>query len=204
MFYNLGRIGNKYAILDTEDLVTDLLTLEECRYYISLGFKIDKFEKSSVVLKTSGNRFEISIFDSNRVLYRGKFPTSNDRGDFFDMSIHINNVVRFKNSILVEVTASVWCKYDIEVPMFMFQIINLPMKDIDNTSLSVYTGMALTTANSIHEYDYMQGDCPDNCCISSEIGQNKYIEDKMVILGVEYTDISYYDDICKKVEYLED
>lgn len=204
MFYNLGKIDDKFAILDTEDLVTDLLTLDEGRYYNSLGFKIDKFEKSSVVLKTSENRFEISIFGSNRVLYRGKFPTSNDRGDFFDMSIHISKVARFKNSILVEVTASVWCKYDIEVPMFMFQIINLPITDIGNASLSIYTSMALTTANSIHEYDYMQGDCPDNCCISSEIGTNRYKDDKIVILGVEYTDISYYDDICKKVEYLED
>ena len=78
MFYNLGKIDDQFAILDTEDLVTDLLTLDEGRYYNSLGFKIDKFEKSSVVLKTSENRFEISIFGSNRVLFRGKFPTSND------------------------------------------------------------------------------------------------------------------------------
>ena len=125
MFYNLGKIDDRYAILDTEDLVTDLLTLDEGKHCSNLGFKIAKFEKSSVVLKTNENRFEISIFGSNKVLYSGKFPTHNDRNDFFGMDIHISNVARFKNSILVEVRAAVWCKYDIEIPMFMFQIINI-------------------------------------------------------------------------------
>lgn len=181
MFYNLGCDSKGfYTVLDTDDNISELYDGNQLLGFISSGVPIKSVQRQDMVLEAKGNEYKLKLFGTSGASYRGKFATKNNRGDLFDFRIHLRELYRYDNYIICIVICNCWCKYDIEVPMFMFDIIAFDVGNILNSFKCIFTSKPVYECTDIRDFAYMQGDCPDDCCVSSDFNIAVYTNGIMV------------------------
>lgn len=175
MFYNLGcNSEGLYTVMDTDDNVSELYSGDKLLEFITSGVPIKSIQRQDIVLETKENEYKLKIFGTSGATYRGRFANKNNRGDLFGFKIHLREIYRYKDYIICIVLCNCWCKYDIEVPMFMFDIIAFDVRNISNSFKCIFTSKPVYECVDIRDLAYMQGDCPDDCCVSSDFNINVY------------------------------
>ena len=184
MFYNLGDDGKGlFTILDTDDNVSENYCESDLKKFISSGVPIKDIQRKDIVLSSKDNEYKLKIFGTSGASYRGKFANRNNRGDLFGFEIHLRGVHRYKNYIICIIVCNCWCKYDIEVPMFMFDLIAFDVNNIYNSFKCIFTSRPVYECLDMVELSYMQGDCPDDCCVTSDFNIGVYPNE--IVVGTE-------------------
>lgn len=189
---DMGVLKGKHCILDTDDLVTEYVDEDTLLNIQKRGIEIKKVSKTNLSVDVSSHDNEYSLFigGNSRSIYTGSFPKQCKRNDLFEYDIKIAEVGKFKGKIYIAVIANVWCKYDIEVPMFICQILSASIKDITRVSIACLTRepVYISTKSALkQQYAQCFGDFPERA-IENKISNISITNKRLSILGVIYND----------------
>lgn len=172
-FIVLGKIKDNYRVLDTEDLVIEDVSKSRMDSAKKLGLKFHKISALSSQLGIEVDddySYRVFLNGSELEVCRGSFPKENDRNILVGTDIHMTEVSLFKDSILISVVCNCWCKYDFEVPMFMLQVVRLPL---NKSKLQGYVCLSTDAlyicdkSTYVSQYKMSGGDFPQ-CFIPSK------------------------------------
>lgn len=186
-------------VFDTDDFTTSVSTDNEVRQAVRNGYKVYDRSKINLGLKRVGDYgYELLIGGNNAVIFRDKFPRENDRNDLYAHEITMRNIFFSRNNIIVRVSCFCWCKYDIEFPLVAEHYVRIPV----NKKGLGYIGICAYTSYPVYVGCYMdlegcEGDCPDN--IIANVGKTIIDDTRVQILGVKFSDIPVYYDLCKDI-----
>lgn len=199
MFYNLGcNTKGYYTILDTDDNISELYSNKQLLHFKNIGVPLRSIQKRDIVLEAKGNEYRLKLFNTSGASYRGKFASRNNRGDLFDFRISLREICRYKDYLICVVICHCWCKYDIEVPMFMFDIVAFNVSNITNSFKCVFTSKPVYECVDMNDLAYMQGDCPDDCCVHSDF--NITVNERGISVGdMFFNQIPYNLDVFKDI-----
>lgn len=194
--------------MDTEDLVTDIFSDKELDYIKNIKVPVKSFTKESIELGIHAheNTYELYFNGFRTPFYSGAFPSSNKRNDLFEYDIKIAEYGIVGNKFLIAVVCTCWCKYDIEVPMIMLQILSTSIKSINsNAVIACFTSEPVyfsTKAILKKQYKQCFGDFPDKCVSHSDDFIN-ISKRSLNVFGVSYkTDVPIYDDLCERIDFI--
>ena len=206
-FIYLGKIKQGHCIIDTEDLVTDIFSDKEIRRIKDKGVPVKEFAKTDlrIGIQSYNNSYELYYYGVDRPIYSGCFPSKNKRNDLFAYEIKLVDIGIIGNKLLIAIVCNCWCKYDIELPMTMVQVLSASIKDItSNLCLACFTSEPVYfSTSSIFKRQHHQcfGDFP-NKCVSTKDNIVSIDSGKLRVFGVEYTkEMPIYDDLCKKIKF---
>lgn len=203
---DMGIFKGKHCILDTDDLVTEHVDEATLLSIQKRGIEINKVSKTnlSVGISSHDNEYSLFIGGNSRSIYTGSFPKQCKRNDLFEFDIKIAEVGRFKGRIYIAIIANVWCKYDIEVPMFMCQVLSASIKDITSINIACLTKEPVyISTRSILKQQYSQcfGDFPEKA-IENKVANISVTGKMLNVLGVVYQDSHpMYDILDDKLPY---
>lgn len=199
MFYNLGCDSRGlYSILDTDDNVSELYNELQLRSFINSGVPIKPVQRKDIVLEAKENTYRLKLFGTSGASYMGKFARKNNRGELFDFHIHLREIYRYDNYILCIVICNCYCKYDIEVPMFMFDVIAFNVNNIANSFKCIFTSKPVYECENLGDLAYMEGDSPDDCCVAPDLSINVF-NDRIVVGDVTFTRVPVNRDVFRDI-----
>lgn len=203
----LGKTKHGHCILDTTDLVTDTLTDTELNKIRDMRIQVRKFNKQTAQLgvETIDNKYSIYINGYPNPIYNGEFPTQCNRNDIFGFDIKVADVGIMLNRALIAIICDCWVKYDIEVPMVMCQIIQIPFNNFScGCCISVATKQPIyfSEANVCkRQYEECHGDFPDKY-VKCEDCIIEIKEKSMNVFGHTYKEsVPYYDYVDNKLTW---
>lgn len=206
-FIVLGKNkDNKTYILDTDDLVTDLVSDKEIKNALNMGITFLKFSKSTfgIGVTSKENRYGIYVSGYDKPIYIGEFPNRNNRNDLFGFEIKLADFGIVKNKLVIAIVANCWCKYDIEVPMVLCHILYSPISNIRNISYACLTNEPIYFSDlSIHkkQYDSCFGDFPEKS-LDPKYCNISIINNAISIFGVKYdNEVPIYDYLDNKLKF---
>lgn len=149
-----------------------------------MGYLVKELKTANLYgVQQEGFSYSLKYAEDNSELYRGTFPTSNNRNDFYSPEIHITDICSDGSAIYVVLICHCWCKYDYEFPMVSFQVVKIETRVISkDTDEDVKLRLASTrlwgaskkayTVTSIESYkrdaEESQGDFPNDVAIKHE------------------------------------
>ena len=187
-----------HTVIDTEDNVSELFDTATISDYKNRGIPIKELTRKDFVLSHKDNTYELKLFGTKGASYIGAFSKANNRGDLFGFDIHLRSVTRFKDCLLCLVVCNCWCKYDIEVPMFMFDIIAFNVNNICSSYKAIYLSKPVYECDNLIDMRYMQGDSPSDCCVNSS--ESIFLDSRGIsIFGKNFDYIPISFDVFKSI-----
>lgn len=206
-FIEMGKLkDNRICVLDTEDLVTDLFTDKELNKVRDMGIEILKASKKTlnIGVKSNNNKYQIYINGSETPVYYGDFPESCKRNDLFAFEIKLADSGIVGDKLLIAIVANCWCKYDIEVPMVMCQVLYASIENIRDMRYACKTDepVYFCTKDILRkQYNQCQGDFPDKS-LNPRNTSISITENGLRVFGVEYRGyVPFYDILNDKFHY---
>jgi hypothetical protein len=201
-----------YIVLDTKDMVVEKVDIDDYNEAIGLGLNLIPFREqtSNIGVAVDGNSYAIYFADNLNPIYEGSFPTENNRNVLFDHIISVTNLGMVSNNIVIVVSCNVWCKYNIELPMVMTQVLSIPIKlqngkgVLGKCRLSAFTSepvLITDKSTALRQYKDCFADYPNTCVADNVTTSIK--ENKLKLFGVVYDELPIFDDVCKRLKFLQ-
>lgn len=197
------------SVLDTADLTVETVSGDAVNHAKYEGLDVVNYNKTHSIfgISTDKNSYELFIHDYPNAIYKGEFPSSCDRGDLFDHTIKVTDFGMVDNHLCILITCECWCKYDIELPMVMMQLLKLPLKSLSEGSVSVYTARPLNfVTKSVAKRQCIQcnGDYPRYSSVEQGTLYENCLEDTLRVFGVEYgSKLPSNMDICGSMKFIK-
>lgn len=205
-FLVLEKNDDSVKVLDSTDALVETISVKDYKYCLDNNIDIGDFSNKNnpFGIMVNGNAYSLYLMDKQ--VYSGHFPKENNRNNLFDFNITILSVNYFKGDILVFVSCSCFCKYDIEMPMSMLHVIKFYVnKKVCSGNLCLYTGSPVYFVSKRVAKNECYGkyseDYPSDCCVDYDDMKLHVSEKYIKIFGTEFSCV-YYMDICKCVKFL--
>lgn len=203
---DMGIYKDKHCILDTDDLVTEYIDEVTLSSIKNKNIVIKKANTMNLGISISSKDNNYSLFINGNLspIYTGSFQNYCSRNDLFGFDIKISELGFHKNNIYIAIIANVWCKYDIEVPMVLCQVLYTPIKDIRSMNIACKTKEPIyISSKSTLKQQYKQcfGDFP-NKALEGKYCNIVIDNKKFKIFGVDYTNTTpIYEVLDDKLPY---
>lgn len=188
-FIVLKQYYGNYLVLDTEDLVTEAVSFESLHRANTMGYRIFKLNKLEFGIETFNNKYNIYIKGCDKPIYTGSFhPKVSDNFSLSNYNIRLKSICIKKDCILLEVTATTWVMYGIELLIYSTQIIKIPFLDFWSTSLCAYCSEPIHFVSK-HNKDREIGMCNKDYFYKECIDYRNFFKTNLVenkVLGVNF------------------
>lgn len=135
MFVILHENSVAASVLDTKDGVIEAISANQLDGLRKMGYLIKELKNANLYgVQQEGFSYCIKYAENGSEIYRGTFPTSNNRNDFYNPEIHITDIISDGSAIYIVLLCHCWCKYDYEFPMVSFQVVKMGTREISKSS----------------------------------------------------------------------
>lgn len=135
MFVILHENSVAASVLDTKDGVIEAISANQLDGLRKMGYLIKELKNANLYgVQQEGFSYCIKYAEDSSEVYRGIFPTSNNRNDFYNPEIHITDIISDGSAIYIVLLCHCWCKYDYEFPMVSFQVVKMGTRAISKSS----------------------------------------------------------------------
>lgn len=191
-----NRTNDEFIILDTHDLITEVVTRSEFRQLKRQGVPIKHLSRidSLFGLAVDGNSYSLYVHGYGSPIYKGEFQIG---VELYAHSIHVEDYGIVGNKICIAIVCDCYHNLEFESPVVLAHVLAVPMMQFKETFLSAYTASGVYICS-----DEALGERQLSDCINIE--QSKDIETDAVlrIFGVDYgTNVPYHDDLCKRLKH---
>lgn len=135
MFVILQENSVASAVLDTKDGIIEAVSTRQVVNLRRQGYLLKELRNANLYgVQQDGFSYVLKYAEDGSELYRGTFPTSNNRNDFYNPEIHITDILSDGSAIYIVLICHCWCKYDYEFPMISFQVVKIGTRCISKDS----------------------------------------------------------------------
>lgn len=196
------------VVLQVDTLQTFVLSNLDFARLKSYGNNFTKLRtnKPIVGLYAERNTYNIYIGGNPNCVFTGSFPTSNKRGMFYGYNIKLACLGVVGDYIVAVISCSVYCKYNIDLPLVMYQVVAFNMYNVRQSFLAAYTSKALFSTDESYLSSQMRScgaDFPTDCIVAYNDTKNISADTDLTLLGIRFgSNIPMGYDLCQSLNYL--